>query len=269
MQTSPSQPIGIFDSGIGGLTVARALIDVLPNENIIYFGDTARCPYGEKSQATIHSYAKQITEMLLSKGCKLILIACGTASAAAYEEIQKQFASQALIVDVINPVVEFLGENYRDRNIGLIATRFTINSAIYAKKLKVLNAGINLVSQAAPLIVPVIEEGLHHHAKIVDSLLEIYLGTPEFNDIEALVLACTHYPLLKEQINAFFKGKVKIIDSSRIVAVQVHKALAKQNLRHTGKKTQEHFYISDYTQSFAENAYRFFGENIHLEHYPL
>ena len=269
MQFSSSQPIGIFDSGIGGLTVAKAVIDALPLENIIYFGDTARLPYGDKSKATIKNYAREITEILLAKGCKLILIACGSASAAAFEELKAEFSTRVTIFDVINPVVEFLEKNYRGRQVGLIGTKLTVNSNIFGQKINKLGAKITLHSQAAPLIVPVIEEGLHNHDKIVDALLEIYLSNPNFKSIEALVLACTHYPLLKEKISAFFDDRIEIIDASKIVAEKVKKQLETQGLLHTGKKTQQHFYISDYTPAFADNARRFFGEDVVLEHYKF
>ena len=268
MQFNSSQPIGIFDSGIGGLTVAKALIETLPNENIIYFGDTAHCPWGDKSQEVIQNYALQITHMLLEKNCKLILIACNSASAAAFDLLQAQFGEQVLILNVIDPVIDFLVKNYSNKNVGLIATKLTVNSKVYDTKIAECQAGITLHSQATPLLTMAIEEGFYQH-DIIDNLLKIYLSDPELNNIDALVLACTHYPLVKDKIRAFYKNKVDIIDASMTVAAAAHALLERHNLLHVGSKILQHFYISDYTTSFADSARHFFGSDVVIEYYPL
>lgn len=268
---SPSQPIGIFDSGIGGLTVAQSLVNYLPKENIIYFGDTAHMPYGEKSTAAIQAYAIKIAHMLLQQECKLILIACNSASAAAFELVREYIGSKAIVMNVIDPTIKQLKEKYSRKRIGLIGTRQTVNSHIYKKKIDDLNLDIHLSSHATNLLASAIEEFGNHN--VIDSLLLVYLSRPELQNIDALLLACTHYPVIKEKILSHYeatnKKTIEIIDSSDIVAQAVKAQLAKNNLLNTSGHSTKHFYVSDYTESFAANAKLFFGEDITLQHYPL
>ncbi len=262
-----SQPIGIFDSGIGGLTVAHAIVKHLPNENIIYFGDTAHMPYGDKSTAAIQAYAVKIAHMLLQQECKLILIACNSASAAAYELVKEYIGSKAIVMNVIDPIVRLLHENYSHKKIGLIGTRQTVNSHIYKKKIDDLNVGIHLTSHATNLLASAIEEFGNH--RVIDTLLDVYLSNPDLQEIDALVLACTHYPIIKERIAQYYKQPIEVIDSSDIVAKAVKTQLEKNNLLNTANNGSKHFYVSDYTEPFANNAKLFFDEDIRLEHYPL
>jgi glutamate racemase len=263
----PSQPIGLFDSGIGGLTVAKALLTCLPDENIIYFGDTAHMPYGEKSTAAIQAYAIKISHMLLRQGCKLILIACNSASAAAYDLVKEYVASKAIVMNVIDPTIQLLKENYQDKHIGLIGTRQTVNSNIYQKKIDDLNLSITLSAHATNLLAAAIEEFGNH--PLIDALLAEYLSHPHLQNIDALVLACTHYPVIKERILKHYQTPISIIDSSEIVAQAVKKQLVENNLLNKDGRANTHFYLSDYTDSFASNAKLFFGDDIILEHYPL
>lgn len=266
-----TQPIGVFDSGIGGLTVAHSLVKYLPNENVIYFGDTAHMPYGDKSTAAIQAYAVKIAHMLLQQNCKLILIACNSASAAAYELVKEYIASQAIVMNVIDPTIHLLKEKYADKRIGLIGTRQTVNSYIYKKKIDDLELGITVSSYATNLLASAIEEFGNHH--IIDSLLDVYLTHPDLQNIDALVLACTHYPIIKDRIlnhyKNFQKKSIDIIDSSEIVAQAVKKNLEKNFLLNQQGGHSKHFFVSDYTDSFAQNARLFFGDAITLEHYPL
>ncbi len=266
-----SRPIGIFDSGIGGLTVAHALINTLPKENIIYFGDTAHMPYGDKSSAAIQAYSVKIAHMLLQQECKLILIACNSASAAAYELVKEYIASQAIVMNVIDPVITFLKQHYAHKRIGLIGTRQTINSHIYKKKIDELNLGIELSSYATNLLASAIEEFGNHH--VIDALLKVYLAYPDLETADALVLACTHYPIIKERILTHYhtlnRPPIDIIDSAEIVAAAVKKQLENNQLINMNGKQSKHFYVSDYTETFAANAALFFGQDITLEHYPL
>lgn len=264
---SSSQPIGIFDSGIGGLTVAHALVKHLPKENIVYFGDTAHLPYGEKSTAAIQAYAVKIAHMLLQQKCKLILIACNSASAAAYDLVKEYIGSQAMVMNVIDPVVHLLKEKYAKKRIGLIGTRQTINSHIYKKKVDELNLGVILSSYATNLLASAIEEFGNH--QVIDALLDVYLANPDLQNIDALVLACTHYPIIKDKISQHYQHRIDVIDPSDIVAQAVKKKLEKNHLLNDNGTSSKHFYLSDYTQSFADNAKLFFGDNITLEHYPL
>lgn len=262
-----TQPIGIFDSGIGGLTIANALVKALPKENIVYFGDTAHLPYGEKSAAAIQAYAVKIAHMLLLQECKLILIACNSASAAAYELVKEYVGSKAIVMNVIDPTIRFLKDNYPDKHIGLIGTRQTVNSHIYKKKVDELNLNIKLSSAATNLLASAIEEFGDHET--IDSLLKTYLSHPDLQNIDALVLACTHYPIVKNRILAHYQQSIKIIDSSEIVANAVKVKLEKNNLLNVNGTSSKHFYVSDFTDSFAANAKLFFGTDITLEHYPL
>lgn len=262
-----TRPIGIFDSGIGGLTVANALVKHLPKENIVYFGDTAHLPYGGKSAAAIQAYAVKIAHLLLQQECKLILIACHSASAAAFDLVKEYVASQAIVVNVIDPVIRLLKDNYPEKRIGLIGTRQTVNSHIYKKKVDELNLGLSLSSCATNLLASAIEEFGNH--RVIDALLEVYLSHPDLQNIDALVLACTHYPIIKDKISQHYKKHIEIIDSSEIVAKAVKKQLENNNLLNTDGISTKHFYVSDYTESFAKTAKLFFGEDITLEHYPL
>lgn len=262
-----SQPIGIFDSGIGGLTVAHALVKHLPKENIIYFGDTAHLPYGDKSTAAIQAYAVKIAHMLLQQDCKLILIACNTASAAAYDLVKEYVASKAIVMNVIDPTIRFLRDHFKHKHIGLIGTRSTINSHIYKKKVDELNLNIKLSSYATNLLASAIEEFGDH--RVMDAILDVYLAHPDLQNIDALVLACTHYPIIKQRILQHYKKPIEIIDSSEIVADAVKMQLEKNQLLNPNGTSKKHFYLSDYTDTFASNARMFFDEDIILEHYPL
>jgi len=266
---SPSQPIGIFDSGIGGLTVAHAVLKHLPKENIIYFGDTAHMPYGDKSTAAIQAYAIKIAHMLLQQECKLILIACNSASAAAYELVKEYIGSKAIVMNVIDPVVHFLKDHYAHKKVGLIGTRQTVNSHIYKKKLDDLKRGVSLTSHATNLLASAIEEFGNSNNEVIDALLNVYLSQPELKNIDALVLACTHYPVIKDRIKQHCAASVSIIDSSETVAEAVKKQLEKNHLLNDNGNSNKHFYVSDYTESFANNAKLFFDDDVKLEHYPL
>jgi len=262
-----SQPIGIFDSGIGGLTVAQAIVKCLPKENIIYFGDTAHLPYGDKSTAAIQAYSIKIAHMLMEQNCKLIMIACNTASAVAYEVVKEYIASKAIVMDVIDPTVLHLHQNYAHKRIGLIGTKQTVSSNIYKKKIDNLNAGIHVVSHATNLLASAIEEFGDH--KAIDGLLEVYLSHPIIKNIEALLLACTHYPVIKQKIAQHYPTSIEIIDQSEIVANAVKTRLETDNLLNNNGTSNKHFYVSDYTESFANGAKLFFNEDVKLEHYPL
>lgn len=263
-----SQPIGIFDSGIGGLTVAHAVSKTLPHENIVYFGDTAHLPYGDKSATTIQAYTIKICNMLLQQSCKLILIACHSASAAAFELAKEYVGNQAKVMNVIDPVVDHLREHFPEKNIGLIGTKQTVLSNVYKKKIDNLNLNIQLHSVATPLLAPMIEEGFAK-SEIITSVIADYLGRPELHSIDALLLGCTHYPLIKNQIAHHYKHKVKLIDSAEITAQALKGLLAHHQLLRQSKPAEHKFYISDYTDSFVNTARLFFPENINIDHYPL
>jgi glutamate racemase len=263
-----SAPIGIFDSGIGGMTVASAVTRLLPKENTIYFGDTAHLPYGDKSTAAIQAYSIKICNMLIQQNCKLILIACNSASAAAFELVREYVGSKAKVLNVIDPVVDYIKENYEGKTIGLIGTKQTVLSNVYKKKVDALNRNIQLKSVATPLLAPMIEEGFFDN-NISESIITSYLSDPALANIEALILGCTHYPLIKNQIVKFYGDKVEILDSSEIVANSLRALLEQHYLINEKGEGSRKFYVSDYTLSFEQSTNIFFGQQIQLEHYPL
>ena len=258
-----NKPIGIFDSGVGGLTVAKAIKKALPKEQIVYFGDTAHLPYGDKSKDSVQAYSKRITGYLLAKGCKAIVIACNTASAHAYTDLKK-FYPKVPIIDVIKPTVHYVTRKYNEGKIGVIATKGTIKSRIYPRKIVKKNPKLKVPQNAAPLLVPMIEEGFFNN-NISQTIINSYLSAKNFKNIQALILGCTHYPLIKDEVENYFDDIVEVIDSASVVADYTKKVLKKEGLSATEKKGHDHFYVSDYTKSFEQTSKLFFGQTIHLE----
>lgn len=264
-----TQPIGVFDSGIGGLTVANAIIRHLPNEEIIYFGDTAHLPYGDKSADAIRYYSLKIVKFLLEQNCKMIVIACNSASTAAYKVLLDFYEGQAIFVDVVDPLVEAVVSDKDNNKVGIIATKATTRSNIYKHKLLEARPSMKVVSLATPLLVPMIEEG-YFNDNISDSIIEKYLSNPSFENIDALLLACTHYPLIKKNIDNYFEHKVKIYDSNKVVAHAVRNRLEEFNLINTTTTPKPpKFFVSDYTQSFEETTKIFYKKQIDLEYCPI
>jgi glutamate racemase len=258
-----SQPIGIFDSGIGGLTVANAIAKVLPNEQLIYFGDTAHLPYGDKSPDSIKYYSIRIAQFLLEQNCKIIVIACNTASALAYETVKDFVGNRVTVIDVVNPIVDEIALNKKIKHIGVIATKGTVKSDVYAKKLKHSNKNLEVSSLAAPLLVSMIEEGFFNN-KTSRTIIHDYLSRPKLKKIDSLVLACTHYPLIKPEVEEYYKGKIKIFDPAEAAAKKVQETLKEQKLLSSKKNNKHRFYMSDYTKSFEESSRFFFKSKIKL-----
>ncbi|MGD9152653.1 MAG: glutamate racemase [Gammaproteobacteria bacterium] len=253
-------PIGIFDSGMGGLTVAHAITKVLPNENIVYFGDTAYLPYGDKSADIICERALKIANFLAQKQCKLIIIACNSASAVAFDALQTKYARDIPVINVIDPVVDHIANHCADKTAGLIGTHCTVNSKVYLNKLNQLNRNIQLKSLATPLLVPMIEQGEQNQAIITK-----YLTNNVLADIELLILGCTHYPLIKDVIEDFYAGKVHVLDSPKIVAASIKEYLIQNNLLNSLQVSNKHFYVSSLNSHFVSSAQQFFGAEIVLE----
>jgi len=259
-----SNPIGIFDSGIGGLTVATAIKDLLPNEKLIYFGDTAHLPYGEKSADAIKYYGIRISQFLLEQHCKLIVIACNTASAQAYETIKDFVGNKAIVVNVIDPVVEEVARHAQNKHVGVIATKGTIRSDIYARKLKAERKGLEVSSLATPLLVSMIEEGFFNN-KISRAVIHSYLEKPKLKKIDSLILACTHFPLIKPEIEEYYNHRMRIVDSAGVVAKEIAAILKKKHLETRLKNPKHRFYVSDYTDSFEKSTRFFFKGKLKLE----
>ena len=266
--TAPERPIGIFDSGIGGMTVAHAIRELMPEESLVYFGDTAHLPYGDKSEAAIQAYSIKIADVLLEKGCKVIVIACNSASSSAYELLKEYVGSRTRIVNVIDPMVDYVSQHFNGRKVGLIGTRRTIDSNVYARKFSERESDVDLISMATPLLVPMIEEGFLHN-RISSDIISAYLGDPVFRDIDALILGCTHYPLIRDALDDFFKGKVQILDSSHITALHVQELLTASKLHCQQCQGEDEFFVSDFTESFQASTRMFFGEKVRLTNYRL
>jgi len=252
--------IGIFDSGIGGLTVAKEVKKALPEIPIVYFGDTAHLPYGDKSKEAVMSYCIGIGDFLVSKGCTHIIIACNTASAYGYKPLKKHLKNVAKVYDVITPVVHYISTHYTEKKVGIIATKGTTKSRIYPRKINAKNPLINVSSCATPLLAPMIEEGFFNN-NISKTIIHNYLSKKELKNIDVLTLACTHYPLIEQAINGFYKKKVKILNSAVIVATHVK---AKIKIGSPNIPIEDLFYVSDFTPSFQQSAQLFFGKKISL-----
>ncbi|MBP6731645.1 MAG: glutamate racemase [Chitinophagales bacterium] len=265
MQSGSQQPVGIFDSGIGGLTVANAVSKLLPNEQIIYFGDTAHVPYGDKSKELIRSYATTITNFLLhEKNCKAVVIACNTASAAAYEVLRDTYKGRYPVITVIDPMIEAVIADDTIKKVGVIATKTTIASGVYREKFNRRKPSLQYTELATPLLASMIEENFHNN-NISHAVIEQYLSDEVLQGIDALVLACTHYPLIKNEISAYYKGKVKIFDSAEVVAQKLKWILEKEALAAESKAGKDTFYVTDFTESFEKTTKIFWGKEIQLE----
>ncbi|WP_128332129.1 glutamate racemase [Apibacter sp. HY039] len=259
-----NQPIGIFDSGMGGLTTAKEIKRLLPNESVIYFGDSKHLPYGDKSKDVIIEYSEQITRFLIEKGCKAIVIACNTATSNALHEVKAIAESHKVpVYDVISPVAEKVAYAF-NQNIGVIATKSTIASHIYRKSIRKLNKHIEVQELATPLLAPVIEEGFNNHA-ISEIVLRTYLNNKKLQNIDSLILGCTHYPLILNEVKQFYQNKIQVIDSPLIVANFIKHDLEKRKLLSNTSNSVYEFYVSDLNPNFARLAKKFFGSNINLE----
>ena len=261
---SANLPIGIFDSGIGGLTVASAIHQLLPKEELIYFGDTAHLPYGDKSAEAIKYFSLKIGKFLLDKQCKLIVIACNTASSLAYQDLVDFLGDRIPVINVIDPVVDYMVHQANHHNIGVIGTKATIKTDVYAKKLKAIKPELEVKSLPTPLLAPMIEEGFFSNT-ISKTVINSYLSSPKLKNIDSLILACTHYPLIKPEIEEYYQNRVEIINTADLVAKYVKQKLSKLHLLNESEPKRHQFYVSDYTPSFEKSTKLFFGEKIQLK----
>jgi glutamate racemase len=223
-----TQPIGVFDSGIGGLTVVSALRALLPNESIYYLGDTARVPYGGKSAATVQRYSLEIAAMLLGEKAKTVVVACNTVSALALPKLEETLP--VTVTGVILPGARAAIAKTRSGHIGVIGTRATINSGAYERALRTLNPDARVTARACPLLVPLIEEGWIE-SPITDEIIMHYLAPLLTDGIDTLVLGCTHYPLLRNAIARLLGDKIALVDSAQNCALAVQELLVRENLR--------------------------------------
>lgn len=247
-------PIGVFDSGVGGLTVAREIMRQMPQERLIYFGDTARVPYGNKSQETVIRYSDQIIRFLKTKEVKAIVIACNTASAYAMEAVKKDL--DIPIVGVIHAGAKSAIEATRNGKIGVIGTEGTINSGIYTEVMKQMKPDIEITGKSCPLFVPLVEEGLLHDS-VTDEIAARYLSELKGRYIDTLVLGCTHYPLLRSTLGRLMGNEVTLINPAYETAIELKELLKAYNLecdQDFQASGQHEFYVSDLAEKFTAFA---------------
>lgn len=263
-----TNPIGFFDSGIGGLTVVKAVSQLLPNENIVYFGDTARVPYGSKSNDTVVEYSLQAANFLLRKNIKLLVVACNTASSVALKDL-KRFLTIP-VIGMIEPGSKLALSESRNGKIGIIGTNATINNKAYSNEIRKLNPKIKVYEKACPLFVPIAEEGWINH-KATELIAKEYLNELKIKKIDSLVLGCTHYPILKDVIQKVVGKGVKLVDSGTPAARLVEEYLNGRGLRNISNQIgKKEFYVSDIPSKFREIAERFLGKKItHLHKVEL
>jgi len=248
---SLNAPIGVFDSGVGGLTVAREIMRQMPKEQIIYFGDTARVPYGSKSKETVITFSRQIAKFLLTKNVKAIVIACNTASALALETIKQEFPIP--VIGVVKPGAITAAKTTKSGRIGIIATEATINSGIYPQYLTELCPNVQVYGKACPLFCPLVEEGWLYDSVTVE-IAERYLNELQGYDVDTLVLGCTHYPLLRHTIQKVVGPSVTLVNPAYETAKQIKRVLEKNGLECSEQMPGHKFFVSDGAEKFKAFA---------------
>ena len=252
--TDKNSPIGIFDSGVGGLTVAREIMRQMPEERIVYFGDTARVPYGNKSCSTVIRYTRQIVRFLMTREVKAIVVACNTATSYALETIEKEW--DLPLIGVIHAGAKTAIEATKNGKIGIIGTEGTIRSGIYTRIMKEMRADIEVTGKPCPLLVPLVEEGLLHDS-VTDEIASRYLSELKGKYIDTLVLGCTHYPLLRSTIGRLMGPEVTLVNPAYETALELRQVLGEQGLLSDCKDSdleQYHFYVSDLAEKFTDFA---------------
>lgn len=247
-----NNPIGVFDSGVGGLTVTREIMRQLPNESLVYFGDTARVPYGSKSKNTVLKYSRQIVRFLRTKNVKAIVVACNTASALALDEIASEL--DIPIIGVVKPGAKMAVETTKTGTVGVIGTASTVKSGIYNDYIRELNPEITVVSKACPLFVPLVEEGLLED-RVTDDIVGRYLQVMKEYKVDALVLGCTHYPLIRHTIKRFVGDDVTLVNPAFETAKSLKELLTEKGMLNKQiQKPQHEYYVSDGVESFIAFA---------------
>jgi len=244
-----NRPIGVFDSGVGGLTVVNALVQSTSSETIYYVGDTARVPYGNKSKKRIQQYSEEIIDWLIKKDCKMVVVACNTASSLAIDYLQKKFSLP--IIGVIDPGVQLAISRTKSQSIGVTGTHATIESNAYGEKLKFVKPKINIINQSCPLFVPLVEEGLTK-GPITKLIVESYLSHFKSTDVDTLILGCTHYPILAAVIKEVVGKNISLIDSGKATAEVVIEILNKNGLRSEDSNGGVYSFVTDSKESFQK-----------------
>tara|TARA_Y100000590_G_scaffold366758_1_gene426324 strand:- start:1554 stop:2360 length:807 start_codon:yes stop_codon:yes gene_type:complete len=255
-----NQPIGIFDSGLGGLTVVKELQQIMPKESFVYFGDIKNLPYGNKSPQTILKYSKAISKFLFKQKIKCLIIACNTASAVAFPTLRSLFSIP--VYNVIDPCIYHTIKTTKSNEVMVIGTETTIKSQVYLKKIYEKESKIKIISQACPLFVSIVEENLIQE-QFTEQIIKFYLQSIKKNSVDTLILGCTHYPLLAEKIQQFIGNQINIISSSKITAEHIRKDLKKNNLLADSKiRGASRFYVSDQPEKFNYLANIFLKKTI-------
>ena len=258
--THQTKPIGVFDSGIGGLTVVRAILHHLPSENIVYFGDTARVPYGPKSPQVVKEYAAEDTQFLVRHNVKMIVVACNTVSSVALEVVQKH--SKVPVVGVIVPGAKAAVAASAKKRIGVIGTIGTIASHAYTNAIRQFDPEASVFGQACPLFVPLAEEGWTDH-RATEIIAREYLFPLKLQKIDTLVLGCTHYPILRTVIGNVFENNIALIDSGEAAVIEIDRVLESNNLKNPSRqKPNVQFFVSDIPLKFSEVGERFLGQKL-------
>lgn len=261
MNLKKNQPIGVFDSGLGGLTVVKSLIEQMPNEDIVYFGDTARVPYGGRSCETIQTYACQDVEFLLQYDVKAVVIACNTADSMARTLIEQRY--NLPVVGVVGPAAQKAVKVTKNKKVGVIGTRATVRSGAYEKAARLFDETVRIFSRECPLLVPLVENGrFAKNDKVVQIILDEYLEPLHRENIDTLVLGCTHYPLLKEAVMQCLPG-AEIICSGEASTDTLRELLTQRDLLNDSFRLGEHrYFVSDDAAGFTENAEIFLGRSL-------
>ncbi len=254
MESKKSAPIGVFDSGVGGLTVVREIVRQLPNENIVYFGDTARVPYGSKSRQTIIRFSEQIIRFLRTKQVKAIVIACNTASALALDAVRNEY--DIPILGVVEPGARAAVAATVNKKVGVVGTDATVQSGVYTKTIQSMDPEIEVIEKACPLFVPLVEEGFKEHV-VTREIIEYYLESMRATDIDAMILGCTHYPLLRSKIREYLGERIQIVNPAYETAMDLRALLQERSMENDGTEgaiSHYEFFVSDAAEKFRKFA---------------
>ncbi len=249
-------PIGVLDSGVGGLTIARAIKDILPQETIYYIGDTANIPYGDKTKAALQTHVQNIVNYLLAQDCKAIVIACNTATIAAADILRTYIPSDIPLLNVITPVIDHIAHRYAGKKLGFIGTTYTVQANYYGQCLQAKNQDIQLASLATPLLAPMIEADTYDPAIIAQ-----YLSAPALRDIEGIILGCTHYWFIKEQIKRFYPQPIAVIHGADLLANKLREVLQERSLLNITSTAADRFMVTRPTPSFQKVMRKLFGDS--------
>ena len=258
-RSSPDDAIGVFDSGVGGLTVLRAITDAMTRENLMYLGDTARVPYGSKSGETVIRYAIEVADFFVERGVKAIVVACNTTSAMALEVLRARYPVP--ILGVVEPGARAALRASRRRRIGVIGTEATVESGAYARSLRAIDPDVEIFTRACPLFVPLAEEGWVAN-DVARRAVAVYLASLRKSGIDTLILGCTHYPLLREAIGEYLGPSVRLVDSAEETARELRRLLAGEGLGRNRGRGSASFFVTDSAERFLRVGERFYGASV-------